>query len=259
MIGTWQADFQKGYDLKAQGLVAESVPYFERALKFDRTISVVWSNYGEALSRIGRGHEALFALIECLKLDPRDLPAVSNAAGIYREMGNWPEAEKLWRYGLQLDPDSYPVLFNLACLYMIAEQPANALPLYRKLVTTRPNDIDVHAGYLNAARESGFPAESKAERWRWAALYRKANDQANCPAYQKPWRKGWRYWLGWLDGWCCLPRRDSRVCPNTGWEAYETGYATGMGELFQDWMPDAFIHEPRRVDWSNPHGPRSVR
>ena len=84
----------RGVDLLASGDSAVAIQYFRKALAIDPALAIAWCNLGVALT-----HAENFALAEdsyreALRLNPENMPAMSNIASLYTRTGREQEARR---------------------------------------------------------------------------------------------------------------------------------------------------------------------
>jgi Flp pilus assembly protein TadD len=90
------------YNNRAAGFLAQqdlgtAQQYLAKAISIDPDISYLWGNLGVLYKRAGQYRAAELALHKAIRLDRRNLVAISNAASLYAELGRQAEAQRLER------------------------------------------------------------------------------------------------------------------------------------------------------------------
>lgn len=95
-----------------------------------------------------------------LRLEPRNIAALSNLGVIYSHTGRADQAITVYRRALRLSPDDKALLLNLGLVYFRQEDHARALPLFARVVEIDPQHMQArqllavcraYAGQLKAA------------------------------------------------------------------------------------------------------------
>jgi len=124
----------------ALGRPAESEREFRRALAIDDQLFMARVNLATLVSTQGRLDEAEKLLREAKAQQPHVASISFNLGLLLAELGRPAEAEQQLRAALEDDPLMAPAAYNLAVL--VGEQrPAEAVPLARRAVELRPEDV----------------------------------------------------------------------------------------------------------------------
>lgn len=86
-----------GAEKLAAGQVQESLPYFEKALATDGSLSPAWVNHGFAYRQLGDFEVAESSYLRALEIDGSEHSAASNLASLYLTQGRRAEAEPYLR------------------------------------------------------------------------------------------------------------------------------------------------------------------
>ena len=97
------------------------------------------------------GFLLLFSLISCVSISPRSDRVADFGTKMARQ-GLWREAEFRWRQALELDPDNYKLINNLAVALEVRGEYEEALELYEKALKMRPGDKSILKNYENSKR-----------------------------------------------------------------------------------------------------------
>src|ERR1035438_9599501 len=76
-----------------------------------------------------------------LRIEPRNIAALSNLGVIYSHTGRADEAVAVYRRALRLSPDDKALLLNLGLVYFRQEDHARALPLFARVVEIDPQHM----------------------------------------------------------------------------------------------------------------------
>ncbi len=162
--------------LGTRGRFEEARKLFLRALRLRPDRPAILSNYGNLLLRSGRPEEAVEAYREALALDPEFADAAANLAGALNALGRGSEGEEAARAALERRPDLHTARANLAGalilqgrygearrhletlaeegieapeiwlnhghLHLAEGRPAEAEPLFRRVLAARPGDME---------------------------------------------------------------------------------------------------------------------
>jgi tetratricopeptide (TPR) repeat protein len=119
-----------------------------------------WSNYGLALTHLGKAAEAELALSKAVALAPRDGEAWFHL-GVARALRDeWPDAASAYRRAVALDPGDMVAWHRLGvALAEAGEEPAAAVAFERALVLSR----DVASASSGAARAHSSRADDHSD------------------------------------------------------------------------------------------------
>jgi tetratricopeptide (TPR) repeat protein len=124
----------------AQGRVADAEKQYRRALAIDDQLFLARANLAMLLAVNGRGEEAEGLLREAHAQQPGHAGIAFNLGLLLAERNDRAGAEEMLRAALRADPRLAPAAFNLAVL-VGERKPAQAVPLARKALDLRPDDV----------------------------------------------------------------------------------------------------------------------
>ena len=135
-----QADpYAQGLRLSAQGLHAQAIEQFERALSHNpddtRTLFAL-GNTARALGMIGPAQKFYRRV---LAIEPQRLEALVNLANLLRTEGQFEAAEALLAPALSRNPDAPELWLTLGSIYRETGNHQRASEYYREAVARRPN------------------------------------------------------------------------------------------------------------------------
>ncbi len=112
-----QAHYNLGNAFLKSGLVGSAVESYEAALKIDPTYANALETLVPLVRKLGKGHELLPFLKELEALEPESLPVVREIANTYALADMTEEAIDYYEKCIQLDPKDAGIHYNLGCLY----------------------------------------------------------------------------------------------------------------------------------------------
>ncbi|MBI1451620.1 MULTISPECIES: type IV pilus biogenesis/stability protein PilW [Acinetobacter] len=136
-----QANMMMGVLLQQEGSatnIQKADAFFKRALSSEPKNAQVRNNYGTYLYQVERYNDALEQLNiagSTLGYDQR-ARALENAGRIYLKLGDVANAEKTFKQALQANRDSYVSMLELAEIFYLNQQTADATQMYERFVRT---------------------------------------------------------------------------------------------------------------------------
>jgi Flp pilus assembly protein TadD len=149
-----------GFVLQQQFRLAEAEPQLRAAVAGDGSRSQWWQVLATNLLQQGRCGEAITALEQAWRLEPRPTLRL-NIALCALNLGELERAEHELRAVLAAEPANPEALHRLGALLIDAGNAAEALPLLERAVAAAPDDVE--------ARFALGLAESGTEQWQAAA------------------------------------------------------------------------------------------
>ena len=122
-----QAWCNKGILLYNLNRKDEAIQAFNKAIEIKSDNSSAWSNKGVALSALGRNDEAIHAYSEAIRINPTDHSSMSSKGLVLAQIGKYDEALQCVKKAVDINPSSESAWYNLACVYSVREDKANAL------------------------------------------------------------------------------------------------------------------------------------
>lgn len=96
----------------------------------------------------GKTEEAMIALQEARKSDPKDINLILNEAQLYIKLEKMDKFAKLMEEAIELDPNNPTLFFNLGVVNQNEKKIDEALEYYKKAIELKPDYSDA---YMNAA------------------------------------------------------------------------------------------------------------
>ena len=125
-----------------------------------------WANAGAALGELERPEEALGKLERAADLDPLSHSLASNLGVTLRDLGRLAEAERAFRWALELAPDFVFGHYNLANAVYLQGRHREAVGLFEKAQAMDPSGSDRQRLLLAAARLAAGDVEDALRDYR---------------------------------------------------------------------------------------------
>ena len=151
-----------GADLLTSGDAAAALPYFEKALDTDRTLTLALVNQGVAQRQLGDPAAAEESYLRALEIDRREASAASNLSSLYLAQGRVEEAQPYVRRvqsHLKRNPFRY---FRQGLLAAERGDAETAIRNLKQAVERMPDDSGFHAALADAYLQAGDPEKARA-------------------------------------------------------------------------------------------------
>lgn len=145
---------------------------FRYAIDLDPTLPDSHRRYSYLLGATGRFSPAIEQARIGAEMAPTSAGAISDLAWAHLLGGDAPNAERLYREALQLDPANAGTLLSLGYCLETRNQPAEAMKSYRRALELRGAPAEVLAKYDALFASGGLPAVYAA----WADLFKPRKD-----------------------------------------------------------------------------------
>ena len=158
-----EAHNDRGVILAANGLFADALPCFERAVALNPGYTEARTNLGRGLRSLGRLDEAVrqFALV--LQSTPDSPVAHFNLASVFELVGQNPDAERHYRSAISLRSDFADAYIHLAALLQGMDRLPEALAHAGRAVSLRPDSAGARNNLGNILRTIGRHEEAIAQ------------------------------------------------------------------------------------------------
>jgi tetratricopeptide (TPR) repeat protein len=114
---------------------------FRRATELDPTSAAAWSNYGEALSAMGRDEDANVAGRRAIELDPVTPWILNGLSATLNIAGEHQEALETANAAIELEPDFAPAYWNAADASLLLGDSNQAIALYEQSQALSPQPV----------------------------------------------------------------------------------------------------------------------
>jgi len=150
-----------GLAFRALGRLSEAASSFNVAGRLDPRFFDAHFNLGVVLQTLERVDEAIAAYEKAL-LARKDLGALNNLGGAYRQRGEFPAAIRRFKQALEIQPEDADALYNLAMVLQESGQGEKAIEFFerRARLPNPPPELPVRLGTL--LQQIGRPSEAEA-------------------------------------------------------------------------------------------------
>ena len=124
--------FMQGEFLMNQGNYALAILEFQDAIELDPNASTIHVSISDGYRRIGKLDKAENHLLIALELDPKEQEAFEMLGQIYLAQQRYPEAKRIYKELIDLEPDNIDYIFTLADLARIEKEWDLAIDYYLK-------------------------------------------------------------------------------------------------------------------------------
>jgi len=152
---------------KGEENLEESINLCKKALEYNPSYSVPYSNLGVYYHKQGREQEALSAYKEAVRLSPDFSEAWYGLGGVYWSLRNIDDAINAWNKAVKIKPGFAEAYNNLGSAHAASERYNVAIRAYKKAVKVKPD-------YANAYYNLGLVYEDTLQRENAIAAYRSA-------------------------------------------------------------------------------------
>lgn len=146
-------------------LLAQGKPAFEALQQATALLpddADLASNFGLALTGLGRLDEAAASLRRALALQPGFAVAHLNLGNVLTVQSRWTEAAASYRHALQFSPNLVQAHFKLGIALAEQGQHEAAAASYREALRLKPDHAEAHGSLANALQALGRSAEALA-------------------------------------------------------------------------------------------------
>ena len=103
---SWEALKEKGNALFKQNKYEEAITYYERAIKLNNTIEVLYSNKGTCEKCLKKYKEAIRDYKKALEINPKNTKNLNRLASVFILVGNLGEAKMTQQKALNFEPNN---------------------------------------------------------------------------------------------------------------------------------------------------------
>lgn len=138
---------------------AEAETYFNRALEYSPTWGIPQSNLSLTLLRQDRKEEAKDAGYKAIQLSNWNPNTFLNLGVVYKELGDYEGAAKLFRSALIIDPEFPDAHYNLACIQALTGQGEEAMASLRQAIYfgyDRPDEMTTDKDLASLQKTTAF-------------------------------------------------------------------------------------------------------
>jgi len=137
---------ERGDTLRAEKLYADSMDFYQLALKKDPSRPMLWNKIGICQIRLGRFDDARKSFEHALKLDPNFADALGNLGADYYLQKNYAKAIKTCRKAIAMRPQAASFHSNLANAFFARKEYAKAFQEYSRAIELDPDILERQSG-----------------------------------------------------------------------------------------------------------------
>jgi len=170
---------------ESQGATAAAIDQYRQVLELDPHHPGIHYRIGRTLLAQGRRTGTLQAQSEALKeflaelnIDPANANAAYEAGEIYRNAGDYPNAEKYFQMAIGYYPEFDDAQIGLATVYLAQNKPQLAVPALRQAIAVDPSNEVSWYRLSQAQRSLG----NAAEQGKAMAEFRRLHQSQKSPA-----------------------------------------------------------------------------
>ena len=119
---SWEALKEKGNNLFKQQKYEEAINYYERAIKLNNTIEVLYSNKGTCEKCLKKYKEAIRDYKKALEINPKNTKNLNRLASVYIIVGNLGEAKMTQERALNFEPSNSVYKEQMTTIEKIIEE-----------------------------------------------------------------------------------------------------------------------------------------
>lgn len=120
-----------------------SLSYLVKAADLEKTPSILF-NLANTHSALENPELAIDYFLQTLEIDPGHIGAINNLADEYEKTGNTEQADELFRYLTELQPDKPLPFFNLGNFYLRQNQHIRAAKCYEKALEKESRFVEAY-------------------------------------------------------------------------------------------------------------------
>ena len=176
--GSSISQFNVGITLSSQGKQAESIPYFEEAIRLKPDDGGTHNNLGFALLMTGRTAEALEHIERAIQLKPDSAAAHNNMGMALSGLGRTQQAAQEFSAAIKLQPEYADAAINLGVILQRSGQSLEAVEILQQALVWDPERLEAFAPLVNAYMDLGSTADAIATaRQGQLAAHRQGNSE----------------------------------------------------------------------------------
>ena len=141
--------------LVAFGQEKEALEFAKRAVKLTPKNYLTHFNLGRCLANLEDYDEAMDSFADAFEIQPDSDPLVTEIAEVWKTAGNYQEAGAWYQKGLELNPDNTKALAGIARILLETNQLQAALVMLEEKLETYPDDSLLKRAYADAVWDDG--------------------------------------------------------------------------------------------------------
>ncbi len=146
-LNAWALTSFGGYLLEEEKYT-EAIKNLKKAILISKDYARAHESLGGCYLKLGRYEDAIQEFKETLRLSPDEIDARNSMGVSYAQLKKYDEAEDAFRTVLRIEPTYFDSYLNLAKLYEMKGDYANALALYEKLISNTKVKLHIAIAYM---------------------------------------------------------------------------------------------------------------
>ena len=126
---SWETLKEKGNALFKQNKYNEAIDYYERAIKINSSIEVLYSNKGTCEKCLKNYKQAIKDYKKALEINPKNTKNLNRLASVYLIVGNFGEAKIIQQKALNLEPNNSVYKDQMNVIEKVIEDEENLMML----------------------------------------------------------------------------------------------------------------------------------
>jgi tetratricopeptide (TPR) repeat protein len=140
-----KAHFENGIKLSDQGMYAEAIEEFNKALEKDPEQAVIIAHVADAELKLGKNEEALANYKKAIELSPNDPSLYTNMGVVLSKMGKTAESQEVFKKAASMNPASAAQnYYNLGITLVNSGNSAEAANAFKEAIAADPNYAEAY-------------------------------------------------------------------------------------------------------------------
>lgn len=157
----WKNLYELGIEHNTSGRVAESVEYFQAALRCNPAYTNISINLGYVLTELGRFEESEEVLTSALQLAPKSAELLCNLAVNYMRQGRDSLAVPLLKEAIAINPNYLNAYANLGSAYFRLGLSSDGTQAYQRGIAQAPRNAKMYERFAVSLLDVGKLREAK--------------------------------------------------------------------------------------------------
>jgi tetratricopeptide (TPR) repeat protein/peroxiredoxin len=138
-----EAHYLAGMIYLEKHMPKEARASFEQTLKarpaYPGTFADAWNNLGMLAAQEDRNDDAISALKQAVRLNPKSVVALENLGNVYRRQKRWADAQSMLEGALKIDPNNAAAEYSLGMIFAQQDDTARAEQRFNAALKLRPD------------------------------------------------------------------------------------------------------------------------
>jgi tetratricopeptide (TPR) repeat protein len=160
-----KVDFENGVKLSDQGMYAEAIVEFNKALEKVPDLAVVVARVADSYLKLGKNEEALASFKKAIELAPNDPVLYTNMGVALSNLGKTVESQEAFKKAAALNPaGAGQSFYNLGVTLVNSGKTAEATEAFKQAIAADPNHAESYyqLGMALSGKQETIPAAIEA-------------------------------------------------------------------------------------------------